>query len=341
MRMPVPAPAAAPRPSCSSPRAESVPPSLAASLAAVLRLPLWPGMRALLPAPPCSVNSVISMRSPVSVARRRPSRRSSPSTSARSASLSAPSVPFQRGAARLPDSVASASSVPATRQPGGASIDQTPRLGSRAVTRPASGASAAHCQPPARCSTRVLGFGADLAGALAVPGQAGAHRVAFGVEAQLGLAQAGRRARACRRPHSWCVRSRVPVPRLVMRVTSAASPACTRMSPLSRVSRARARSASPASMSQSPSNSRSPLTPTSASAAPAAERLGPGHRQALQAALRLQAEGAVGAAAAVAEAQRLPLDAHGAGRRPAQRGGRRPRLPRRGGRHCRRCAAWR
>ena len=101
MRMPEPAPAAGAAPQLSSPRAESVPPSLPASLAAVLMLPLWPAMRALLPGPPLSVNSVISTRSPDSVARRRPSRRSSPSTRARSASLSAlmRAVPARRGAA--------------------------------------------------------------------------------------------------------------------------------------------------------------------------------------------------------------------------------------------------
>ncbi len=279
-------------------------------------------MRVELPVPPLSVNSVISMRSPLSVARRRPSRRSSPSTGARSASLSAPSVPFQRGTARLPDSVAPASSVPAMRQPGGASIDHTPRFGSAALMVPPSGASGAHCQPPARCCTRVLMSASILP----------ARSLSHASTACTASPSASSRSSAWRRPAGvlgaspfleaeFIVRSlAVPVPVLVMRVTSAASPACTRMSPLWR--------ADAGLGAQRVAGVDVPVAVEHQVAADAvfaqrgigAERAGPGHRQALQLALGLHAEHAVGRRAALAEAQRLPVDAHGAGHRAAQGG---------------------
>ena len=76
--------------------------------------------------------------------------------SERTASSSAASVPDQRGALRVPDNVALASSVPRTRQPGGARADHTPTSGRRARTLPASGASAGHGAASAPHCRRVL-----------------------------------------------------------------------------------------------------------------------------------------------------------------------------------------
>ena len=61
---------------------------------------------------------------------------------------SAPSVPCHCGAFRLPLKVASASSVPWMRQPGGASADHTPTSGRRARSRAFRGVSGDQVQPP-------------------------------------------------------------------------------------------------------------------------------------------------------------------------------------------------
>ena len=63
-----------------------------------------------------------------------------------------------------------------------------------ALTRPASGASVGPLPAAVALLHAGAGLGVDLAGALAVPGQVGAHGVALASRLQLGLAQAGRRA---------------------------------------------------------------------------------------------------------------------------------------------------
>ena len=74
---------------------------------------------ALAAAPPCSWNSVSSSWLPRRLARRRPPCRShAVDERAHGQPHPAASVPDQRGALRVPDNVALASSVPRTRQPG-------------------------------------------------------------------------------------------------------------------------------------------------------------------------------------------------------------------------------
>ena len=124
----------------STPLARSWPPLTGASV----RLPLRPKMRAALPRPPARRNSSIVNWLPCSVARSRPSCKSTPSSTERKAKPSAARLPCQRGWARLPDSTICACSVPLMRQPGGARADHTATSGNCASSCAARGASATH-----------------------------------------------------------------------------------------------------------------------------------------------------------------------------------------------------
>ena len=106
---------------------------------------------ARLPRPPCSSSSVIVSRSPCSVARRRPSRRSTPSSSERTPNWSVASCPLQRGAARAGQArvgAGAAAHAPAGRR----QRDHRPRSGSSARTLAASGRPRSRPSRPRRGS---------------------------------------------------------------------------------------------------------------------------------------------------------------------------------------------
>ena len=160
-----------------------------------VRLPPVP----LSPAP-CRVNSLMRMRVPSSRARRRPLPNSMPSTTERKARSLACRSPARLGAARVPLMATSAPSEPRSRQPGGASSDQTPMRGNCARNWPVSGASAGQSQPPTPCPLGGANqprpeLAVGRAGALAVPDQGQAQGVACGFERKAGLPDAGGHAR--------------------------------------------------------------------------------------------------------------------------------------------------
>ena len=90
---------------------------------------------------------------------------------------SAPSVPAQRGALRVPDKVALASSVPRTRQPGGARADHTPTSGRRARRVPARGASGAQVKGEEVAGEELTGEEGLAPAAAEAPGAPGVRRV--------------------------------------------------------------------------------------------------------------------------------------------------------------------
>ena len=249
-----------------------------------------------------------------SVARSRPSRRSSPSTSARSASLSAPRVPFQRGSLRLPDErgigVQRAGHAPARRR------QHRPDAQVRHPRRDAAGQRRIVGPLPAALALLHprAGLDPDLARPLAVPGQVGAHGVAFGVERELGALQPGRRAgpgaggihgafAGGARAVAADARDQRGLAGLHPQVAAFAHQAGLGAQGVAGVD-------VPVAVEQqvaAEADLRQRLA--------VAEQLGPGHRQALQPALGLQPEGPPRLGAGAAEAQRLPsiLTVPGAG----------------------------
>ncbi|MPN44049.1 hypothetical protein SDC9_191610 [bioreactor metagenome] len=89
-----------------------VPVSWPPSSGARVRLPLYPRMRAWLPLPPLRRSSVMSSLVPCSLARRMPSRRSTPSSRDTILSPSALISPCHLGSCKVPLMLASAASVP-------------------------------------------------------------------------------------------------------------------------------------------------------------------------------------------------------------------------------------
>ena len=108
------------------------------------------------PPAPCSVSSAISRCWPLTCRRITPWLKSMPSTTERTAMSRAARLPVQSGLLRVPDRVASASSVPCMRQPTGATSDQTPTRGRLACSLACSGASSAQPQLTFRLCRRVL-----------------------------------------------------------------------------------------------------------------------------------------------------------------------------------------
>jgi len=260
-----------PSPACGSYSTKPLPVSVPPSLGAWVRLPLCPRMRVLLPSPPLKNSSVRSSRVPCSLARRRPSRRSTPSSRERMLNWSALSTPLHCGALRVPESVTSAFRLPLTRHPGGANKAHRPMLGMLALRVPDRGAVSGQARPaavwrnwlrtsacswPARSEFQVSCVRTSLPWA-PICRRRSCRRVR--------MPRLVSSARDCIWPESGLT-SLAPLLRTT--VTGAASLSSTdrRMSPLARSSTTSARSARPVlSISQCPWTTRSPPMPAAAS----------------------------------------------------------------------------
>ena len=123
-------------PHCTWPLMWALPPSILPPSSK----PVWLGV-------PCRENSSISMRWPVKRVRSLPWLKAKPSTMERTPRSRALRLPCRRGVCRVPLKRRSASSVPRSRQPGGANRFHMPTRGICACRLPCRGAVAGSVQP--------------------------------------------------------------------------------------------------------------------------------------------------------------------------------------------------